>query len=186
MGLLSKILGDPNKKIIEDLEKIVKEINDLESKFKNMSDDDLKNYSNDLQQKSLDTDINELIADSYALVRESSKRIIGLRHYDVQLMGGIVLHQGKISEMKTGEGKTLVATLPTFLNSLGNKLIGDPLANNSLQKQPLIEKIVLELETSSTSFSICSKSFSILDLIVLISSWFLVITIISLGDIQAK
>ena len=66
----------------------------------------------------MDTDINELIADSYALVRESSKRIIGLRHYDVQLMGGIVLHQGKISEMKTGEGKTLVATLPTYLNAV--------------------------------------------------------------------
>ena len=135
MGLLSKILGDPNKKIIEDLEKIVKEINDLESKFKNMSDDDLKNYSNDLQQKSLDTDINELIADSYALVRESSKRIIGLRHYDVQLMGGIVLHQGKISEMKTGEGKTLVATLPTFLNSLGNKNVHVVTVNDYLAKR---------------------------------------------------
>ena len=135
MGLLSKILGDPNKKIIEDLEKIVKEINDLESKFKNMSDDDLKNYSIDLQQKSLDTDINELIADSYALVRESSKRIIGLRHYDVQLMGGIVLHQGKISEMKTGEGKTLVATLPTFLNSLGNKNVHVVTVNDYLAKR---------------------------------------------------
>ncbi|MEC8749998.1 MAG: preprotein translocase subunit SecA [Chloroflexota bacterium] len=135
MGLLSKILGDPNKKIIEGLEKIVKEINDLESKFKNMSDDDLKNYSNDLQQKSLDTDINELIADSYALVRESSKRIIGLRHYDVQLMGGIVLHQGKISEMKTGEGKTLVATLPTFLNSLGNKNVHVVTVNDYLAKR---------------------------------------------------
>ena len=135
MGLLSKILGDPNKKIIEDLEKIVKEINDLESKFKNMSDDDLKNYSNDLQQKSLDTDINELIVDSYALVRESSKRIIGLRHYDVQLMGGIVLHQGKISEMKTGEGKTLVATLPTFLNSLGNKNVHVVTVNDYLAKR---------------------------------------------------
>ena len=135
MGLLSKILGDPNKKIIEDLEKIVKEINDLESKFKIMSDDDLKNYSNDLQQKSLDTDINELIADSYALVRESSKRIIGLRHYDVQLMGGIVLHQGKISEMKTGEGKTLVATLPTFLNSLGNKNVHVVTVNDYLAKR---------------------------------------------------
>ena len=135
MGLLSKILGDPNKKIIEDLEKIVKEINDLESKFKNMSDNDLRNYSNDLQQKSLETDINELIVDSYALVRESSKRIIGLRHYDVQLMGGIVLHQGKISEMKTGEGKTLVATLPTFLNSLGNKNVHVVTVNDYLAKR---------------------------------------------------
>ena len=135
MGLLSKILGDPNKKIIEDLEKIVKEINDLESKFKNMSDHDLRNYSNDLQQKSLETDINELIVDSYALVRESSKRIIGLRHYDVQLMGGIVLHQGKISEMKTGEGKTLVATLPTFLNSLGNKNVHVVTVNDYLAKR---------------------------------------------------
>ena len=135
MGLLSKILGDPNKKIIEDLEKIVKEINDLESKFKNMSDDDLKNYSNELQQKAFETDANELIVDSYALVRESSKRVIGLRHYDVQLMGGIVLHQGKISEMKTGEGKTLVATLPTFLNSLGNKNVHVVTVNDYLAKR---------------------------------------------------
>tara|TARA_B100000683_G_scaffold84964_1_gene83875 strand:+ start:2845 stop:5361 length:2517 start_codon:yes stop_codon:yes gene_type:complete len=135
MGLLSKILGDPNKKIIEDLERKVSEINDSESKFKNMSDDQLKNYSNNLQQKSLEIDIDELIVESFALVRECSKRVIGLRHYDVQLMGGIVLHQGKISEMKTGEGKTLVATLPTFLNSLGNKNVHVVTVNDYLAKR---------------------------------------------------
>ena len=135
MGLLSKILGDPNKKIIEDLERKVSEINDFESKFKNMSDDQLKNYSNNLKQKSLEINIDELIVESFALVRECSNRVIGLRHYDVQLMGGIVLHQGKISEMKTGEGKTLVATLPTFLNSLGNKNVHVVTVNDYLAKR---------------------------------------------------
>ncbi|MEC8049114.1 MAG: preprotein translocase subunit SecA [Chloroflexota bacterium] len=135
MGLLSKILGDPNKKIIEDLQRIVNEINDSESKFEKMSDDQLKNYSNNLQQKSLEINIDELIVESFALVRECSKRVIGLRHYDVQLMGGIVLHQGKISEMKTGEGKTLVATLPTFLNSLGSKNVHVVTVNDYLAKR---------------------------------------------------
>ena len=135
MGLLSKILGDPNKKIIEDLQRIVNEINDSEPKFEKMSDDQLKNYSNNLQEKSLEINIDELIVESFALVRECSKRVIGLRHYDVQLMGGIVLHQGKISEMKTGEGKTLVATLPTFLNSLGNKNVHVVTVNDYLAKR---------------------------------------------------
>ena len=79
MGLLSKILGDPNKKIIEDLQRIVNEINDSESKFEKMSDDQLKNYSNNLQEKSLEINIDELIVESFALVRECSKRVIGLR-----------------------------------------------------------------------------------------------------------
>ena len=135
MGLLSKILGDPNKKIIEDLQRIVNEINDSESKFEKMSDDQLKNYSNNLQEKSLEINIDELIVESFALVRECSRRVIGLRHYDVQLMGGIVLHQGKISEMKTGEGKTLVATLPTFLNSLGSKNVHVVTVNDYLAKR---------------------------------------------------
>ena len=135
MGLLSKILGDPNKKIIEDLQRIVNEINDSESKFEKMSDDQLKNYSNNLQQKSLEINIDELIVESFALVRECSKRVIGLRHYDVQLMGGIVLHQGKISEMKTGEGKTLVATLPAYLNAISGKGVHIVTVNDYLARR---------------------------------------------------
>ena len=135
MGLLSKILGDPNKKIIKDLESIVEKINNSESKFINFTDDELKIFSNDLQKQANQSDIDDLIVDSFALVRESAKRVIGLRHYDVQLMGGLVLHQGKISEMKTGEGKTLVATLPTYLNSLGNQSVHVVTVNDYLARR---------------------------------------------------
>mgnify|MGYP001329305157 FL=1 len=135
MGLLSKILGDPNKKIIKDLENIIEKINNSESKFVNLTDDELKKISNDLQSQAAKADIDDLIVDSFALVRESAKRVIGLRHYDVQLMGGLVLHQGKISEMKTGEGKTLVATLPTYLNSLGNQSVHVVTVNDYLARR---------------------------------------------------
>ena len=135
MGLLSKILGDPNKKIIKELENIIEKINDSESKFVNLTDDELKKISNDLQSQASKADIDDLIVDSFALVRESAKRVIGLRHYDVQLMGGLVLHQGKISEMKTGEGKTLVATLPTYLNSLGNQSVHVVTVNDYLARR---------------------------------------------------
>ena len=116
MSLLSKILGDPNKKIIKELENIVVQVNDLEHKFEKLNDQELKKFSESLNEKAQNNNLDELLVEAFALVRESSKRVIGLRHYDVQIMGGLVLHQGKISEMKTGEGKTLVATLPTFLN----------------------------------------------------------------------
>ena len=135
MGLLSKILGDPNKKIIKDLKNIIEKINNSESKFVNLTDDELKKISNDLQSQAAKADIDDLIVDSFALVRESAKRVIGLRHYDVQLMGGLVLHQGKISEMKTGEGKTLVATLPTYLNSLGNQSVHVVTVNDYLARR---------------------------------------------------
>ena len=135
MSLLSKILGDPNKKIIKELENVVFQINDLEAKFEKFSDAELKEFSNSLNEKADDDNINELIIDSFALVRECSKRVIGLRHYDVQIMGGLVLHQGKISEMKTGEGKTLVATLPTYLNSLGKNSVHVVTVNDYLAKR---------------------------------------------------
>ena len=135
MSLLSKILGDPNKKIIKELESVVFQINDLEAKFEKFSDVELKEFSKNLNEKANINDINELITDSFALVRECSKRVIGLRHYDVQIMGGLVLHQGKISEMKTGEGKTLVATLPTYLNSLGNNSVHVVTVNDYLAKR---------------------------------------------------
>jgi len=128
MKILSKIFGDPNEKIIKSLRPIVDEINGLEKKFEKMSDKELKGMTpsfakategkvgNELEQK-----LNEILPEAFAVVRETAKRTLGQRHYDVQLIGGIILHRGQITEMRTGEGKTLVATLPLYLNALTGK-----------------------------------------------------------------
>jgi preprotein translocase subunit SecA len=129
MGILDTIFGDPNAKVLKEIEPIVKKINALEDKYRTKSDEELKKTTevlrNEIKEKlasKSEKDIlDELLPDAFAAVREASRRTLEQRHFDVQLMGGIVLHQGKISEMKTGEGKTLVATLPLFLNALPGK-----------------------------------------------------------------
>ena len=126
MSFLDKIFGDPNEKVIKILSPIVDEINSLEERFEKMSDDELKAMTFDFKnrlKKSEDADkaLDEILPEAFAVVREASKRILGMRHFDVQLIGGIILHQGKIAEMKTGEGKTLTATLPLYLNALTDK-----------------------------------------------------------------
>ena len=126
MSFLDKIFGDPNEKVIKILNPIVDEINSLEERFEKMSDDELKAMTFDFKnrlKKSEDADkaLDEILPEAFAVVREASKRILGMRHFDVQLIGGIILHQGKIAEMKTGEGKTLTATLPLYLNALTGK-----------------------------------------------------------------
>ena len=116
---ISKFLGGSNEGVIKDLYKDVDEINDLEPEFERMSDDELK-AARDTFKARLDEgeEVDDLLPEVFAAVREASKRTVGMRHFDVQMVGGIVLHEGKIAEMRTGEGKTLAATLPTFLNSL--------------------------------------------------------------------
>jgi len=122
-GALTKIFGDPQKKILKRLEKKVEAVNALEEKYKKFSKADLKKQTDVLKKRlqkkgqSLDT----VLPDAFALVREASDRVLGMRHFDVQLIGGMVLNQGDIAEMKTGEGKTLVATLPVYLNALEGK-----------------------------------------------------------------
>ncbi|MBN1146142.1 MAG: hypothetical protein JXA78_02720, partial [Anaerolineales bacterium] len=126
--------GDPNKREIERHAQVVEQINALETEFEKLSDQALaaktdefralaaervNGITDDSQRKETEQEIlEEILPQAFAMVREASKRTIGLRHYDVQLIGGIVLHQGKIAEMRTGEGKTLVATLPLYLNAL--------------------------------------------------------------------
>ena len=128
--------GDPNKKVIEQLSEIVKEINGLESQFEALSDDEIRaktgefrarvqelvgNVEDLSEQEQFEAEqdaLEEILPEAFAVVREASKRTLGQRHYDIQLLGGIVLHRGSIAEMRTGEGKTLVATLPIYLNSL--------------------------------------------------------------------
>ncbi len=118
-GLLHKIVGDPNQRVIDRLQPLVDDINRLESQYEGLSDERLRAKTDEfLARLEAGEGLDDLLPEAYAAVREASKRTIGLRHYDVQLIGGIVLHQGQIAEMKTGEGKTLVATLPLYLNAL--------------------------------------------------------------------
>ena len=127
MGFWDKLMGDPNLKIIKSIQPIIDKINSLEEEFKKKSDEDLKNLTLELKERLSDSNLsfeqkqeklNEILPEAFANIREASSRVLGLRHYDVQLIGGIVLHRGQIAEMKTGEGKTLVATLPLYLNAL--------------------------------------------------------------------
>jgi len=135
MKLLNKIFGDPNDKAVKELRFIVDEINLLEDEFKKMSDDDLRSKTEEFKSKlqsveikknndgdddlsELEDKMNSILPEAFACVREASYRVNGQRHYDVQLIGGVALHRGQIAEMRTGEGKTLVATLPLYLNAL--------------------------------------------------------------------
>ena len=118
-NFLTKIFGSRNQRLLKQYGKQVKAANSLESEYKALSDDALRAKTEEFKQRHKDGEkLDALIPEAFAAVRESAVRTLGLRHYDVQLIGGMVLHQGKIAEMRTGEGKTLVATLPAYLNSL--------------------------------------------------------------------
>lgn len=122
MAILGKIFGDANERYVKSLSSAVEGINDLEPKLAKLSDEELKNLTQKFRQRINDGELlDDILPEAFAAVREAGKRILGLRHFDVQLIGGMVLHGGKIAEMKTGEGKTLVATLPLYLNSLEGK-----------------------------------------------------------------
>jgi preprotein translocase subunit SecA len=121
--VLTKVFGDPQKKILKRLDKRVATVNALEDKYKKMSKKDLQKQTALLKKKleGKKVSLDDLLPDAFALVRESSDRVLGMRHFDVQLTGGIVLHEGSVAEMRTGEGKTLVATLAVYLNALEGK-----------------------------------------------------------------
>ena len=122
MSVITKILGDANEKYLKKLRPVVSEINFLELKFEKFSDEELKEKTKEFKERLGKGEIiDEMLPEAFALVREAAKRTLTQRHFDVQLIGGIVLHQGKIAEMKTGEGKTLAATLPLYLNALEGK-----------------------------------------------------------------
>ena len=120
---LSKIFGDPQKKILKRLRKQVDVINGLNDKYEKMSDRELRAQTDELKKRlsKKNVTLDTILPDAFAVAREAAKRVIGERPYDVQLIGGMVLHEGNVAEMKTGEGKTLVATLPTYLNALEGK-----------------------------------------------------------------
>jgi preprotein translocase subunit SecA len=122
MSFLNRVLGDPNERELKRIQPLVARINDLETEMQGYSDDELRGLTAEFKQEIENgADLDDILPESFAAVREASRRVLGMRHFDVQLIGGIVLHQGKIAEMRTGEGKTLVATLPSYLNALNGK-----------------------------------------------------------------
>lgn len=122
VSLLSKIFGSANDRVVKKYLKVVEKINDLESTYETMSDDELKAQTQRFKDRLINGEtLDDILPEAFATVREASKRTLGMRHFDVQMVGGIVLHNGMITEMRTGEGKTLVATLPVYLNALTGK-----------------------------------------------------------------
>ncbi len=137
--ILEKIFGTKNERELKRYFKIVEEINALEPEISSLSDDALKAKTEEFKERlAKGQTLDELLTEAFAVVREVAKRTLGMRHFDVQLVGGIVLHEGKIAEMKTGEGKTLVATLAAYLNALEDKgvhvvTVNDYLARRDVQ-----------------------------------------------------
>ena len=122
MKLLAKLFGSKNDREIKRMLKVVKRINGLDEEFSALSDDALKQKTEQFRQRYSDGEtLDQLLPEAFAAVREAAKRTLGMRHFDVQLIGGITLHEGRISEMRTGEGKTLMATLPAYLNALSGE-----------------------------------------------------------------
>lgn len=145
MSIFSKILGDPNEREVKKLESTVAKINSFEPEFGRFSDMQLKEKTEELKKKvsppyegGVGGGLDETLPEAFALTREAAKRTLGQRHFDVQLMGGIVLHQGKISEMRTGEGKTLAATAPVYLNALTGKGVHVVTVNDYLAKRDAV------------------------------------------------
>src|SRR6478735_5437683 len=135
-SFLTKVLGDSNVKALKQFQPIVEDINELEPEFAGMSDDELREFAINLRRRHQEGEsLDDLLPESFAATRETAKRVLEKRHYDVQLMGGIALHQGKIAEMRTGEGKTLTATLPVALNALTGRGVHVITVNDYLAKR---------------------------------------------------
>ena len=136
MGIFSKIFGSYSEKEVKRVMPIVEKINNLEDVISKLSDEQLKNKTVEFKERlSKGETLDNILPEAFATVREASKRVLGMRHFDVQLIGGIILHQGRIAEMKTGEGKTLVATLPVYLNALSGKGVHVITVNDYLAKR---------------------------------------------------
>ena len=134
--VLQKILGDPNEKHLKRLEPLKQQVNRREPEYQRLTDAELAAAAADFRARLADgAALDDLLPDAFAAVREAARRNLGQRHYDVQLLGGAVLHQGKIAEMKTGEGKTLVATLAAGLNALAGQGVHIVTVNDYLARR---------------------------------------------------
>ena len=133
---LNRLFKSGNQQELNKIKPIIVKINDLEKNFSSLKTENFAEKTQQYKKNILEgRDMNEILPEAFALVREASKRVLGERHFDVQLAGGIILHRGNIAEMKTGEGKTLVSTLPAFLNALGNKGVHIVTVNDYLAKR---------------------------------------------------
>ncbi|MBR5937612.1 MAG: preprotein translocase subunit SecA [Clostridiales bacterium] len=136
MSIITKIFGTHSDHEIKHIMPIVEAIESLSDKYEKMSEDELKNMTNVLKKRLADGEtLDDILPDAFATVREAAKRVLGMKHFQVQLIGGIILHQGRIAEMKTGEGKTLVATLPVYLNALSGRGVHVVTVNDYLARR---------------------------------------------------
>ena len=136
MGFLDFLFANEKKKQLKKLEVIADKIEALESEISALSDEALCAKTTEFKERVANgTKLDEILPEAFAVVREAGKRVLNMRHYRVQLIGGIVLHQGRIAEMQTGEGKTLVATLPAYLNALSGKGVHIVTVNEYLAKR---------------------------------------------------
>lgn len=150
--IVTKIFGSRNDRTIRRMRKVVGEINKLEPEFEKLTDDELKAKTNEFRERLKNGEKEEdILPEAFATVREASKRVFGMRHFDVQLIGGMVLNERCIAEMRTGEGKTLTATLPAYLNALSGKgvhvvTVNDYLAQRDAENnRPLFEFLGLSV-----------------------------------------
>lgn len=158
--VLKKVLGDPQARTVKRLAKRVKAINDLEPTYKKMSDKVLAAQTNKLKERLKKESLDKILPDAFALVREASHRVLGMRHFDVQMLGGMALHMGNVTEMRTGEGKTLVATAPVYLNALTGKGVHVVTVNDYLaQRDAGWMGEVYHFLGLSTGIIIAEKSF---------------------------
>ncbi|MBV9063013.1 MAG: preprotein translocase subunit SecA, partial [Alphaproteobacteria bacterium] len=135
-AIAQRFFGSVNERKLRPLFKRVEDINALEPRFQAMSDEELRNMTPALRERiAKGESLDDLLSEAFAVVREAAKRTLGQRHFDVQLVGGMVLHEGRIAEMKTGEGKTLVATLPVYLNALPAKGVHVVTVNDYLARR---------------------------------------------------
>ena len=134
--LITKFIGSRNERLVKKLGKVIHQVSDHEPLIKNLSDEELKAKTAELRSRQQDGEsLDALLPEAFTIVREASQRTLGLRHYDVQLVGGVVLHRGMITEMKTGEGKTLMATLAVYLNSLTGRGVHVVTVNDYLARR---------------------------------------------------
>src|SRR5438270_750993 len=135
-GALAKVFGTKHDREIKAIRPLVAAINDLEPQLQKLSDADLAAKTQDFKQRVANgASLDDILVEAFAVAREAGRRVLNMRHFDVQLIGGVVLHRGRIAEMKTGEGKTLVATLPSYLNALSGKGVHVVTVNDYLAKR---------------------------------------------------
>ena len=136
MNIINKVFGTHSERELKRIEPIVKKIEGYREEMGTLTDDALRAKTAEFKKRVADgTSLDEILPEAYAVVREGAKRVLNQEHYRVQLIGGIILHQGRIAEMKTGEGKTLVSTLPAYLNALSGKGVHIVTVNDYLAKR---------------------------------------------------